>query len=370
VSGKDFAELCDPTALDTPLVDAWRALAEVRENPFLTPEWFAAWHATYPAEEPFVVLWRRDGELRGVLPLVRVASGPIHVLRFAGARRGDWFTPVCRPEDELAMAAACAELLAHERRRWQLIELDRVDRASTWPQALWDAAGGIAAARPRRTDVLPCIHFGDGGYDDYLAARSRNFRSQLGRRRRKLERDHGLEFRLTISPDDLGEDLDVFFRLHDERWRERGGSSSATDDARDLQRRFAAAALERGWLRLWTADADGAPAAAWYGWRIGDRYCYALSGLGDGWERLGLGTVMLAHTIEQAAVEGATVYDMMWGDEGYKARFETARREAASWVLGRRRHPVALAAAARTVAESQARALRDRRAARAEEAGD
>jgi CelD/BcsL family acetyltransferase involved in cellulose biosynthesis len=370
VSARGEAELCDPTALDAPLVDAWRALAELRENPFLTPEWFAAWQAAYPSEEPFVILWRRDGQLRGVLPLVRVASGPLRILRFAGARRGDWFTPACRPADELAMAAACAALLGRERRRWQLLELDRIDRASAWPQALWSGSDVIAGARPRRADVLPYIDFGDDGYDGYLATRSRNFRSQLGRRRRKLEREHGLEFRMTAAPEQLDADLEAFFRLHDERWRERGGSSSGSEAARELQRRFARSALERGWLRLWTADAGGGPAAAWYGWRIGDRYCYALSGLGDGWDRLGLGTVLLAHTIERAAADGASVYDMMWGDEGYKARFETGRREAATWVLGRRRHPLQLAAAARTVAESQARALRDRRAARARESAD
>ena len=32
--------------------------------------------------------------------------------------------------------------------------------------------------------------------------------------------------------------------------------------------------------------------------------------------------------LEQAAAEGAPIYDLMWGDEGYKTRFETGRREA------------------------------------------
>lgn len=349
-----------PASLDDGLIDRWRGLAELRENPFLTPEWCTAWLVTHPGEQPFIVLWHVGDELRGVLPLVAVREGRVRTLRFAGARRGDWFTPACSVEDEPAMAGACVELLGRERGAWQLLRLDRLDCESAWPQALWAAGaeGSIAPTRPRRTDVLPFIRFGEGGYEGYLAGRSRNFRSQLGRRRRKLEREHGLAFRMTTGAAQLDDDLETFFSLHEERWKDRGGSSSGSEDVKRFHHEFATAALERGWLRLWTAEADGAPAAAWYGWRIGGRYCYALSGLSERYEPLAIGTVLLAHTIEQAAAEGAVVYDLMWGDEGYKHRFETGRRDTATWVLGRRWHPIQLAAASRTALERMARDIR------------
>jgi CelD/BcsL family acetyltransferase involved in cellulose biosynthesis len=355
------AEVIDgPRLGDDAVTAAWRRLAELRENPFLTPEWFRAWLRANPAEEPFAIVWRVDSEVRGVLPLVRVAKGSIHLLRFAGARRGDWFTPACGIEDEPAMAVACGRLLRRERRAWQLLRLDRVDHDSTWPQALWAAGakGSIAPARPRRTDSLPYIAFDGSGYDGYLAGRSRNFRSQLGRRRRKLEGEHGLCFRMTTDAEQLDADLETFFRLHEERWRDRGGSTSGSEGVMSFHREFAAGALAQGWLRLWIAEADGVPAAAWYGWRIGRRYCYSLSGLGKDYEDFALGTVLLAHTIEEAAAEGAEIYDMMWGDEAYKQRFETGRRDAATWVLGRRRHPAQLGAAVRTALEGRARGVR------------
>jgi CelD/BcsL family acetyltransferase involved in cellulose biosynthesis len=352
----DQAEAIERLAqVDDALADSWRRLAELRENPFLTPEWCRAWLAQAPAESPFLLVWRREGEVRGVLPLVRAGRGE-RLLRFAGARRGDWFTPACRPEDEAAMAAACGALLSSERRSWRALRLDRIDRESVWPRALWeDGARGIGQARPRRTDVLPYVDL-EGGYEAYLAGRSRNFRSQLGRRRRKLEREHGLSFRLADAAN-LDADFEAFFRLHDERWRDRGGSSSGTGQARAFQRAFAAAAQERGWLRLWIAEADGEPRAAWYGWRIGGRYCYSLSGLSKDYERFALGNVLLAHTIERAAAEGARVYDLMWGEEDYKRRFETGRREAATWVMGRRGHPARLAIGLRTAVERRARRL-------------
>ncbi|MBN9623049.1 MAG: GNAT family N-acetyltransferase [Actinobacteria bacterium] len=365
MSAASRAERVPAAALqeDEVLLDAWRRLAEARANPFLTPEWTQAWLGAYPAEEPFVIAWKVGDEVRGVLPLVAVREGATKLLRFAGARRGDWFTPACAEVDEVEMGRACAALLGAERGAWNQLRLDRIDRESAWPQVLWaDGAGGrLAAAAPRRTDVLPFIDLAEGGWEAYLARRSRNFRSQLGRRRRKLEREHELSFRMTTDPAALAADFETFYRLHEERWEDRGGSSSGEEAVERFHGAFSALALERGWLRLWIAEADGKPAAAWYGWRLGHRYCYALSGLAKEYEPLALGTVLLAHTIEQAAEEGCSIYDLMWGDEGYKSRFETGRREAATWVLGRRGHPLTVGAAARTRLEKLARRVRERR---------
>jgi CelD/BcsL family acetyltransferase involved in cellulose biosynthesis len=334
------ADLADPR-----LTDPWRGFAEARSNPFITPEWTAAWLASHPADAAFVLAWRPGGELRGVLPLVASRRGPARMLRFAGGRRADWVSAACAAADEGEMAAACTEFL-RGRRDWHGLVIDRLEGGSAWTAALACGTEGGVGASYRRRDVLPYIEFPEDGYEGYLAARSRNFRSQLGRRRRKLENEHELAFRMTTDPDRLATDLDDFFRLHDARWEDRGGSSSADPAVRAHQLHFAAAALERGWLRLWFAEADGKAAASWYGWRIGNRYCYALAGLDEEYEPLALGTVLLAHTIEQAAAEGAGIYDMMWGDEGYKKRFETGRRHADSWLLARRRSPIGATLAA------------------------
>lgn len=329
------AERIDAEGLrDEALLDAWRRLAVLRGNPFLSPEWLQVATAHIPEEDPHAIGWWVGEELRGVLPLVSASRGPATVLRFPNSHRGDWFGPACRTEDEAAMAADCAALLEAERRSWNALQLNRVELASAWPQALLRPGGKLRLAPRRRLDVLPFIELGADGYEGYLASRSRNFRSQLGRRRRKLEREHGLAFRLCDDAARLEADMETFLRLHDERWQDRGGSTLSNARSRQLCLAFAAATQRLGWLRLWLAEADGEPAAAWYGWRVGDRYCYALAGLAKRFESHGLGTVLLAHTIEQAAAEGATVYDLMWGDESYKDRFATGQREAATWFLG------------------------------------
>jgi CelD/BcsL family acetyltransferase involved in cellulose biosynthesis len=153
----------------------------------------------------------------------------------------------------------------------------------------------------------------------------------------------------------LERDVSALFRLHHARWEARGGSSLRGDGER-FYREFARLALARGWLRLWTLDLDGVPAAAWYGWRVGPRYCYSLSGFDPAHGEDKLGFLLMAHTIERAAEEGSAVYDMLWGDEAYKRRFETGRRSADSIMLTRRGHPVS--ALVSTVAWAMRRARR------------
>ena len=328
------AERIDAEGLSDPaLVTAWRALAVICANPFLTPEWFRTALEAFPDESAFVIGWWVGEELRGLLPLVVGAKGPLRVLRFPNFRRGDWFGPACRPEDEVAMARDCADLLGAESDAWNVIRLDRFNVSSAWPQALAANGSPLAKGSLRRTDTLPFISFGEGGYEEWLATRSTSFRRNR-KRRRKLERDRGLNFRMTASAAELESDMDTFFRLHDERWTERGGSTMATPHSRRLMTSFARSMQELGWLRLWTAELDGEPTAAWYGWRIGERYCFSLSGMSQRHERESIGTILIAHTVEQAAAEGAKIYDMMWGDEGYKKRFETDRREVETWFVG------------------------------------
>ncbi|MBX5468683.1 MAG: GNAT family N-acetyltransferase [Thermoleophilaceae bacterium] len=317
------------------VIDAWRELAVERENLFASPEWQQAWLGAAQGQEPLTLVWRRGVEVAGVLPLVLSSRGPLRLARFPGARRGDWFDPACRRGDEPAMGAAVAPELAGLLGR-RILTLHRFDPDSPFVAALSDAWPG---ARPlvqplREPDVLPFVELADG-YEGWLASRSRNFRSQLRRRRRRLEREHGLRFRLTQRPEELDADLDSFFALQRARALARDRAPTLDTIACAAYRAFARAALARGWLRLWTMELEGRPAGAWYGWRVGRRYCYALSGFDPAWSKLAVGTVLLAHTIERAAAEGCEIYDLMWGDEPYKDRYATGRRIRRSLVVAR-----------------------------------
>ena len=320
-------------------VAQWRDLAERRANAFLLPEWYSTWMRHYGAmaEPQIVSVAAADGGLLGLLPLVAERKR----LRFAGANLGDHFGPLAREGHELEVAAAAAGRLGGDRH----LILDHVDRSADWLTAMVGPSRSLRSI-VSRVDVLPHIDLAGKSWDDYMDARSRNFRSQLGRKLRKLEREHGAVFRRTREPGGLSADLDTFFALHDARWTTRGGSSVATERARLFHRDFAAALLERGWLRLWFLELDGRAAATWYGWNVGGRYAYYLGGFDPEWEKQSVGFVLLAHTIRSATEEQAYEYDFLRGGEEYKGRFAAEAREIETVVLAPR---VSLARATATV---------------------
>ncbi|MGI8462507.1 MAG: GNAT family N-acetyltransferase [Solirubrobacterales bacterium] len=342
----------------------WRALAERRGNAFLTPEGMRAWLSIYgDRAEPRVAVSRReDGGVRGILPLVTVRAGATSVLRFAGYNLGDSFHPAAEDGEDAEVAAECFAALAGLGARPAAV-LDHVSVSGSWQRAAADSAG-LSRGRPQRGDVLPFIELAGQSWEDFMSGRSRNLRSQVGRKTRALERDFEVTYRLAEEAT-LSADIAALVRLHQRRWEGRGGSGALSERPSRFHAEFAASALARGWLRLWLLELDGEPVAAWYGWRLGDRYSYYQAGFDPRFEKQSVGLVLLAHTIRAAAEEGSAVYDLLRGGEAYKSRFATAERsvhtvaltmpgsltrllletEAAAWRAGQRLTPERLAMA-------------------------
>jgi CelD/BcsL family acetyltransferase involved in cellulose biosynthesis len=321
------------------LVGDWRSLAVAQGNAFLTPEWFSAWRRHYGGgSSPAVVVVRdSDGGVVGLLPLTRVGR----TTQFAGANLGDWFSPLAQPGRESEVAAAAAPVLAEAGHR--TLVLHNVDEDAEWITELMRAWPGSLAKRELYRDVVPYASL-PPTWDEFLGQRSRNFRSQIGRKERKLQSSYGMEFRLIDDPVQLPAAMDSFFALHNARWSgESHQPSLAAAKTQAHHRDFAAMALERGWLRLWFLMAAGRPVAALYGWRIGHRYCYFNAGWDPAWAQASVGLVLLSHTIRSAIEEGAQEYNFLLGDEAYKSRFSTGQCNLQTLAFAPRSSPTRVA---------------------------
>jgi CelD/BcsL family acetyltransferase involved in cellulose biosynthesis len=341
------AEIIDNPDRLRELESDWRALAEGRGNVFITPEWLFAWRRHYGSGAKLAVAAvRRRDALVGVVPLARARVRRGGTLRFCGANLADHLHPVAQDEHaDAEVAAAAGARLGGPASAWTAIVLDNVDVGAEWVRAMTSASPSVASLTTSRQSVLPYVAL-PGAWEEYLVSRSRNFRSEIGRKLRRLEREHEVRFRLSTDPSELAGDLDTFFRLHDARWDPRGGSSSRSERARAFHTDFSGAALRRGWLRLWVMEIDGEPVASWYGWRLGERYSYYLAGFSPRWADASVGLLLLAHTVRSAIEEGASEYDMLLGEEPYKRRFATAERSVETVVITPARHPMRLVAGA------------------------
>jgi CelD/BcsL family acetyltransferase involved in cellulose biosynthesis len=330
-------EVIDREGALAPVLEEWRRLAAARGNAFLTPEWYlAALDVLHDGAVPAVAVMRwGGGAVRGILPLVdRRSSRGSRLISFPGTRLGDIFHPVGEEEDEVEIAATVAPALARHVGARCSLDLGRVSVGTGWWRELARAWPGRMTVIAQPQEVLPYIALDGFDWQGYLATRSGQFRSQLKRKMRSLERDHEVRVRRSETAEEVSNDLDTLFDLHDARWEERPGASSFADrEARDLHRAFATAAHEHGWLRLYVLEVDGGGAAAWYGWHVGDRFSYYQAGFEPAWSRYSVGFLLLAETVREAIAEGAAEYDLLVGDEAFKARFATGERLGSSVLL-------------------------------------
>jgi CelD/BcsL family acetyltransferase involved in cellulose biosynthesis len=298
--------LTDPA----PVRAAWSALAERSGNVFVTPEWGEAWREELEPEADVrvVVCQDGDGEPRALWPLVVERRGPLRIARLLGHGPADELGPACAPEDRpLAAAGLRAALPAL---RVQALVTERVGA---------DLSPALAGRLLHR-EGSPVLPVAGRTWEAFLAEQSRNFREQAGRRRRRLEREHEVEWHMTTRPEELEADLDALVDLHRRRWVE-GESEAFAGEREGFHRAFAARALERGWLRLWVLRVDGRAVAAWHGFRFGAADSFYQAGRDPEWERWSVGSVLLTHTVRLAFEDGMREYRLLRGEEGYKGRW-------------------------------------------------
>jgi CelD/BcsL family acetyltransferase involved in cellulose biosynthesis len=272
-------------------VTEWARLAEASGNVFATPEWVETW-------------WRHLGRGRAetierewlVLPLELRRLGPVVVARLAGHGPGDELGPVCARADR---ARAAEEL---DGLRADVFLGEQLPGDVSWP------------GRVLRRGGSPVLRFDGRSWDELLASWSSSLRQKARRESRRLELRPRLADRATLD-----RDLDLLFRLHRARWRRETGFTRHEAFHRD----FARVALERGWLRLWIVEAEGAPAAAWHGFRYAGAESYYQAGRDPAWDRYSIGFLVLLHSIRAALEDGAREYRFLRGGEEYKYRFAT-----------------------------------------------
>jgi CelD/BcsL family acetyltransferase involved in cellulose biosynthesis len=304
----------------------WTGLAEAAGNVFSTPEWAAVWWRHFGEARELRVLAGRDpdGATKVVLPLYVNRSRPLRVLRFVGHGAADQLGPVCAPADRERVAAALRPLLADRRWRADLLVGDRVGADEGWSER---TGATVLLAEPSPTLAI------DGrSWDEFLASKSKNFRDQVRRRERKLAKSHELSFRLSDAGR-LDEDMSTLLRLHAARWED--ASAAFEPELEAFHRDFAAVALERGWLRLWLCEVDGAPVAAWYGLRYADSESFYQSGRDPAWDEHSVGFVLLAHSIRSAFEDGLGEYRFLRGGDAYKGRFADGDPGVETMVVGR-----------------------------------
>jgi CelD/BcsL family acetyltransferase involved in cellulose biosynthesis len=290
----------------------WSALAEAQRSPFLTVEWLAEWWEAFGEGEPQVVTIKDGDTLRAGALLARSRSG---LGGTANDHSGDWDCVAAGPDERTqfweALAAESAPVLV-----LPVLHAAQAERIAR--EVLAPAGYRFVAERGPASPYLEL----PASYDELLAGKSRNFRSQLGRRRRALEKEGELVFRTTLGGQELERDLEALFRVEAAGWKSEQGTAILSDDrAQRFYRSFARVAAERGWLRIHLLELDGRAIAADYSLVFANGEFLLKTGFDEAFSRLSPGLVLRGEVLRQAIEAGLGYYDFLGGPDHYKMRW-------------------------------------------------
>jgi CelD/BcsL family acetyltransferase involved in cellulose biosynthesis len=292
----------------------WERLAAASGCPFATVEWTEAWleHAAGPYV-PHVFLAREPGgRAVAIVPLVIARGRYVRKARFLGFRAANQVGPICAPEDAELGAEALRLAIAATRRDWDVLLAENLP-GTGWTERM---GGTVIAGKGS-----PIVRGPWKSWDDYLASRTRNLRSELRRKERRLQ-EQGLTHTIIRAPEELEPALDTLFELHRGRWGSE--ASPFFSGLETFHRAFATAAFARGWVRLHVLEIDGRPVAANYSLRFGEtEWSYQL-GRDLRLEHASVGLIGCAIAVREAFAEGASEFKLGPGAQPYKLRLANA----------------------------------------------
>ncbi len=289
--------------------------------------WLSTWWRHYGEHNANrslnVLVQEEQGAVTGIAPFyVEHSWRTGRTLRWLGDGEvcTDYVSLLVEPTHAHSFAAECAEWLLANAANWDALHLETL-QADDEPthQLLTQLTSGGCHVNRRRAGACWQITL-PRSWTEYLAQLSKSHRKQLRRLARQLDSP---EFHWwTADEETFDRAWGVLVELHQRRRRTLGEPGAfALPRFAEFQREVAAQLLQRNELRLTVLEHQGRPIAVDYQ-LAGEKSIDAYQG-GIDPNRLDLepGRLLLIRGIQSAIAEGKTTYDLLRGDEPYKAHW-------------------------------------------------
>jgi CelD/BcsL family acetyltransferase involved in cellulose biosynthesis len=282
----------------------WRRTPDA--TPFQSPHWLMPWLRHYGAGGELATVVTKDGDaLTSIAPLYILREDDESVGLLLGTGISDYLDILGDGE------AALDALRALDCQLWDLQQL----RPSS-PLLTASLPDGLSE---NVEDQEPCPVLSIAGAGEELShLLSTHARKKVRYYRRSLERLGDVRVE-TASEANLDEMLDALYLLHAARWQRRNLPGVLADPTvQQFHRDAARNLLGAGALRMYATRSGDRIVAIFYGFAHGETVYYYLSGYEPELEKLSIGTLIVAHAVEEAVRDGATSFDFLRGAEEYK----------------------------------------------------
>lgn len=301
------------------LAPEWDELADrVGAEPWFRPGWFEAWWTAFGAGRLRILTLRRGKKLVGVFPL-RARLGGVGSL-------SNWHTPefgpLAEPGEEVALASGLADWKSP---RISLAFIDAGRQGMSAFRAASDAAGYRLLTRTLERSPYVDLR---RQWTEYEAERGRKLRSELRRRRRRLDASGQFSFEVHDGRERLDELLDEGFRVEAASWKGSRGSAIASQAATSqFYRTTARWAAARGWLRLGFLRIDGQAFAFDFCLEANGVHYLLKTGYDPAYREFGPGVMLRYHMLSRAFSVGLRSYEFLGADEPWKLEWTDTVRE-------------------------------------------
>lgn len=312
-----------------PFLGAWRELTD--DAPMRSPEWLLGWWTIYaaPGDELFVLLFHNEeGALVGLAPLYLhdVDDNPTFRLLGSGdvcTNHTTWFSTAGW---EARVGIEVARYLLQCRSRWKRLLIESVDNddISIYSTVDYMVKNGCFQ---RRRFIANCWRIAlPASWDEYLMMLSRSLRKKCRKLQRQFFDTGKIHVHQTESEADLQRGFDILLQLHSARWGSAEKPLGVFDDERfrrfheTVSRDF----LTRKKLRLAWLEHAGTPIAVEYQFfNAKEVYAYQ-AGVDLTMDEYSPGKLSMIAAIQFAIERGCESFDLLRGDEPYKANWRAA----------------------------------------------
>jgi len=320
-----------------PYADRWKELVPLSpgNSIFLTWEWLSAWNTHVAQGVPLYIIAVFDE--RGIpvafLPLYQSSFHLLKCIRYTCLRpMGDCHCGAEYP-DIIAAPARMTEVvtciqdwLEKQRDKWDCLYFRYISGHTNAVSRLTRVIPVRRAFSRSREAVFSSITLPDN-IEELDRNMSRSLSLLVRRQKRKLEQLGRLSINICQREQEISLYLDSLFNLHKKRWESVGqqGSFVRRPLMRDFYAGFAAMALAKGWLKLFSLQIDGVTLAV----QIGYLYNGVFSQMQEGFDPDGpggLGNVLRHGVLNWCINNKVKEYDYLGGNEEQKLKWGAKQR--------------------------------------------
>jgi CelD/BcsL family acetyltransferase involved in cellulose biosynthesis len=292
---------------------------EAGGSPFLRPGWTSAWWRSFGRGRLLLLAAREEGSLVGLLPICPARGGL--------SSPTNAHTPVFGflSTSDSAVKKLSEELFSKRPRRIDLAFVDAHDAGLVRCEQTATLLGYRVLLRTIMRSPQVRTDADRGAYEKHLGGK---LRSDLRRRRRRLDERGSVTFEISDGSDRLDELLAEGFAIEGSGWKASQGTAiESHTETRSFYTEVARWSAERGWLRVAFLRLDGRPIA--FDFCLEERGVHFLikTGYDPAYRKYAPGMLMRQHMISRAFSDAISVYDFLGEDSEWKHAWATERRD-------------------------------------------